>query len=105
MSERDLRQFVLMKRSLQSFSAGRIGLDALVSGLLNLRDTIEVVDPEWEHEFTQEVATLDSADQTTPEQRAALGGSFVRIVNEAVTHLDQLVEQSIPGLDPATVEA
>jgi hypothetical protein len=47
MSERDLRQFVLMKQSLESFATGRIGLDALISGLLNLRDSLEEVDPEW----------------------------------------------------------
>jgi hypothetical protein len=94
-----------MKQSLQSFTAGRIGLDALISGLLNLRDSIDEVDPDWEQDFTQEVATLDSADQTTLEQRAVMGESLVHIVSEAVTHLSQLVEKPIAGLDLATVEA
>ena len=95
MSDRDLRQLELMRETLQSFDLRRGDLDALASNLLNLRDALEEADSSWEHEFTQSVATLDSASQTTSSQRAIMGDGFARLVDTELGRLRQLVEEAI----------
>jgi hypothetical protein len=100
MSDRDLSRFESMREHLHHFDIHRTGLGALASNLLDLRDALDDIDPDWEYAFTQAVATLDSADQTAPEQRAALGDRFARIVDEAVGQLDSLVTEAIANRQP-----
>lgn len=104
MSERDYRQLVLMHESLDSFDPKRTDLDALASQLLNLRAILETVDPEWDRQFTQAVATLDSAAQTSPEQRESLGAQFDAIVANAVSELRCLVEEALSRQPVSTDE-
>lgn len=95
MSERDNRQLVLMHESLESFDPKRTDLEALASQLLNLRAILETVDRGWDHQFTQAVATLDSAAQASPEQRESLGTQFDAIVANAVSELRCLVNEAL----------
>lgn len=95
MSDRDYRQLVQMHESLNSYDPKRTDLEALASQLLNLRAILETVDRDWDHQFTQAVATLDSASQTSPEQRESLGAQFDAIVASAVSELRCLVEEAL----------
>jgi len=104
MSERDIRQLMLMQESLRSFDTHRMSLDALASSLLNLCDAIGEIDPVWEHEFTQAVATLDSAGQATTEQRAMMGDGFAQLVAETTSQLNHLVTAAIASRQSAPAD-
>jgi hypothetical protein len=95
MSEYDYRQLLLMQEALDSFNPVSGDLAALAGQLLNLRDVLECIDRSWDHEFTQAVATLDSASETTPVQRHAMGDQFAGIVSAAVLRLRELVADAL----------
>lgn len=95
MSEYDYRQLLLMQECLDSVDVRSVDLESLASQLLNLRDLLECVDRAWEREFTDAVVTLDSASQTTPDQRLALGLQFTDIVSRAVHRLRELVADAL----------
>ena len=95
MSEFDRRQLFVMLDSLENFDTEFGSLENLTGQMLSLRDLMESSDQHWYYEFTQELVTLDSASQTTIEQRLGMGLQFDKIIRDALQSLRNLVATAL----------
>jgi hypothetical protein len=66
MEQIDIRLLNEMLRAITSFRADETDVGQLADGLLMLRDGLRFKDPDWSHELTQHIVTLDSASTFVP---------------------------------------
>lgn len=94
MDDRDLRQLAKMRQQIDSYQSGDIGLKSLIGDLIFLRDALSEVEQEWEYEFTDRIADLESAYAYALEKNAGkLESISQKIVDAALPRLLSLVKQ------------
>lgn len=90
----------LLERMLDCFVRMRTGTLSLVQGaddLMVLRDSLDSVEPRWAAEFTDRIATLDSAGMASAKQIRAMGSDYERAVSTALDDLESLVRDLMRG--------
>jgi len=94
MNESDSRHISKMRQQIESFENREIGLKALIGDLLFLRDALSDVDSDWEYQFTQRVADLESAYSYALEKNSDQSEEVShKVVSEAIPRIFSLIEK------------
>lgn len=94
MTDSNLKHLARMREQIEAFKRTEIGLKSLVGDLLFLRDSLSDVDKDWEFEFTQRVADLDSAYSYALEKNnGKLESISQKLVDESIPRILGLIEE------------
>jgi hypothetical protein len=83
-----------MIEAVDGYRIKRLDVGDLADQLLTLRDILQFRDHHWEHELTQQIATLDSASTYTPEDQE-LAEQLTRAIKTANETIVRLVEEKL----------
>ncbi|WP_394828245.1 hypothetical protein [Pendulispora albinea] len=97
-SEREIRQYALMKDKLLEFNDGKLPLSNLIDSLRALLDNVEEVSSQWRESFGQHWWTLEQVYAVALDRGnlEALPIESKVLVAEAVTELRRLVDEVLP---------
>ena len=83
-----------MREQIEAFNRSEIGLKSLVGDLIFLRDSLSDVDRDWEFEFTQRVADLDSAYSYALEKNnGQLESISQKLVDDTIPRILGLIQE------------
>src|SRR5690242_1146554 len=92
MSDFDQRQYRLMLKSLDDYSAGRARIDALITNLEGLLNALRAVEPEWRQTFLHYWGQIeDERADALFRNLDSLDDHAAQVVTDAVSHLKLMV--------------
>jgi len=80
-----------MREAIIAYRSRTINVGELADQLLSLRDRIQFRDRLWEHELTQQIATLDSASTFTPKDNEQ-ANQLSHAIEVAINTIMRLIE-------------
>jgi hypothetical protein len=78
----------------------KIGAVPLLAGadtLVFLHSSMEVIEEAWDHAFTSEIASLESAGLAAPQQMSEMGTAYKTTIAKALNELEVLVLHLVPA--------
>jgi hypothetical protein len=89
------RQLVMMRRSIEEFRTGSMGLGQLIVNLEGLFFCIESPDPYWSEQFQVSWATLEEVYAAMIHRRTKLDAEAEALVGQSTDELLTLVEHAL----------
>ncbi len=97
MSERERRQYTLMRDKLSEFHSGALSIGSLIDSLSALLDNTEDASTQWLDEFREHWWTLEQiyAVELDREEQGELPPESLSLVSATVSSLQKLVEKAL----------
>ena len=94
MEPMDTQLLKVMREAIGAYRSDAIDVGGLADQLLMLHDQLQFTDHRWEHELTQQIATLDSASTFAPKDDEE-ARQVSHAISSAIDALIRLIESRL----------